>query len=157
MAQTVAEQLIATLASAGVRRIYGIAGDSLSQSQFLTERRAELFERGDVAALADDLLGPEGYLPAFLPAAAYRRFGRELALDRLRAEVARHVEAPNGVGSFRIWNRTRRTISLAPYAILAPVADVYAPFLDGPLFDFLSSLPARLLLDRSLHTDAIKI
>src|SRR4029077_16706911 len=30
MAQTVAEQLIATLASAGVRRIYGIAGDSLN-------------------------------------------------------------------------------------------------------------------------------
>jgi hypothetical protein len=133
----------------------GIAGDSLSQSTFLKARRLELFERGDVTALAEDLLGPEGYLPAFLPAGAYRRFTRDLGLARLRAELARHVDAPNGVGSFRLWNRTRRTISLAPHGILAQVADVYAPFLDPALFDFLSALPGRMLLDRQLHTDVV--
>jgi len=133
----------------------GIAGDSLSQSQFLTPERVELFERGDVGALAADLLGGEGYLRALLPAPAYRRFGRELGLARLGEEVARHVDAPNGVGSFRIWNRTRRTIALAPFGLLAQAAEVYAPYLDPPLFDFLSSLPGRMLLDRRLHTDAI--
>jgi hypothetical protein len=133
----------------------GIAGDSLSQSQFLNEKRVTLFERGDVAALAEDLLGPEGYLPAFLPPDVYRRLNRGLGLDRLSVEVARHLDAPNGVGSFRLYNRTRRTISLAPFGILSQVADVHAPFLDPALFDFLSALPGRMLLDRQLHTDAI--
>jgi len=32
---------------------------------------------------------------------------------------------------------------------------VYAPYLDHTLFDFLASLPARLLMDRTLHTEAI--
>jgi asparagine synthase (glutamine-hydrolysing) len=133
----------------------GIAGDSLSQSQFLNATRVQLFERGDVAALAEDLLGPEGYLPALLPAPVYRRLNRDLGLARLGEEVARHLDAPNGVGSFRIWNRTRRTIALAPYGVLAQVADVYAPYLDPDLFDFLGSLPGSMLLDRRLHTDAI--
>ena len=42
MAQTVAEQLIATLASAGVRRIYGIAGDSLNAITDAVRREAAI-------------------------------------------------------------------------------------------------------------------
>ncbi|HEX6660419.1 MAG TPA: ubiquinone-dependent pyruvate dehydrogenase [Sphingomicrobium sp.] len=42
MAQTVAEQLIATLAAAGVRRIYGIAGDSLNAITDAVRREAAI-------------------------------------------------------------------------------------------------------------------
>ncbi len=42
MAQTVAEQLIATLASAGVRQIYGIAGDSLNAITDAVRREAAI-------------------------------------------------------------------------------------------------------------------
>ena len=42
MAQTVAEQLIATLAAAGVRRIYGIAGDSLNAVTDAVRREAAI-------------------------------------------------------------------------------------------------------------------
>lgn len=133
----------------------GIAGDTLSQSQFLSERRLARFEAGDFAALAEDLLGPEGYLPAFLPPSLYRSVARPLGLARLRQELERHAEAPNPVGSFRFYNRTRRTISLAPYGILSQVARVEAPYLGRALFDFLTTLPGTLLVDGRFHTDTI--
>ena len=133
----------------------GIAGDTLSQSQFLSERRLAWFAAGDFAALAEDLLGPEGYLPAFLPPALYRAVARPVGLARLREELERHAEAPNAVGSFRFYNRTRRTISLAPHAILAQVARVETPYLDRALFDFLTTLPGTLLVDGRFHTDTI--
>jgi hypothetical protein len=133
----------------------GIAGDTLSQSQLFSLDRVEWFERGDVASLAEDLLGPEGYLPNLLPGELYERVARPVALGRLRTELSRHLDAPNPFSSFRFYNRTRRTVSLAPHAILAQVADVRAPYLDPDLYDFLSSLPARMTVDRRFHTDAI--
>jgi asparagine synthase (glutamine-hydrolysing) len=133
----------------------GIAGDTLSQSQLFTTQRIEWYEQGKLAALAEDLLGAEGYLPRLLPAGLYQRVARPVGLERLRAELARHVEAPNPFSSFRFYNRTRRTVSLAPHGILAQVADVRAPYLDHELYDFLSSLPAALTVDRRFHTDAI--
>jgi len=133
----------------------GLAGDTLSQSVLFSPERLALFDRRDVAAIAEDLLGREGYLPRLLPAALYERMSRPVALERLRAELQLHLEAPNALGSFRFYNRTRRTVSLAPHAILAQVADVRVPYLDHALYDFLSSLPAALTLDGRFHTDAI--
>ena len=133
----------------------GIAGDTLSQSQFLNPLRLAWFDAGEFDALADDLLGPEGYLPALLPRERYRALARPVGLARLRQELERHASAPNPVGSFRFYNRTRRTISLAPHALLAQVARVETPFLDRELFDFLSALPGALLVDGRFHTDTI--
>ena len=133
----------------------GIAGDTLSQSQFLSTRRLAWYRAGDFAALAEDLLGSEGYLPAFLPPRLYEAVARPVGLARLRRELERHAEAPNPMGSFRFYNRTRRTISLAPHAILAQVARVETPYLDHALFDFLASLPGDLMVDRRFHTDTI--
>jgi len=133
----------------------GIAGDTLSQSQFLNPQRLAWFDAGDFDALAEDLLGSDGYLPALLPPALHAALARPVGLARLRQELERHAHAPNPVGSFRFYNRTRRTISLAPHAILAQVARVETPFLDRELFDFLSSLPGALLVDGRFHTDTI--
>ena len=74
---------------------------------------------------------------------------------RLRG-VARHEAAANPIGSFCFWNRTRREIALAPYALGPATATVYAPYLDHDLYDLLSALPAALLVDRTFHTAAIE-
>lgn len=67
------------------------------------------------------------------------------------------MNAPNPVGSFIFWNRTRRHIAAGNYWILAKAGTVLTPYLDFDLFDFLSSLPAEMFLDHSFHTDAIHL
>jgi asparagine synthase (glutamine-hydrolysing) len=60
------------------------------------------------------------------------------------------------MGSFYFWNIDRRDIALAPYALLATIPRVFCPYLDHALYDFLSALPARLLLDREFHAETIR-
>jgi asparagine synthase (glutamine-hydrolysing) len=138
----------------------GIAGDVLSQSTYLRQDVHDLFVRGDfpgVAAFVLDGYGTtmtETALERVLAPALYRELARERALARLTTEIARHAEAANPIGSFFLHNRTRREIALSPFALMKDVT-AYAPYLDRDLFDFLSALPAELLMDRRLHTDAI--
>jgi asparagine synthase (glutamine-hydrolysing) len=144
----------------------GIAGDVLSGGLNLTPERVDLFARGDVEVLARHLLQgdrqvvrlggrAEAVIARLLTAAAYRRFGFDRAVASVAAELARHVNAPNPVGSFFFWNRTRREIALCPYAMVNGVRRVYAPFLDHRVFDLLASLPADWLLDHRFHDEAI--
>jgi asparagine synthetase B (glutamine-hydrolysing) len=133
----------------------GIGGDTLSQAKYLTAHRLELFRKRRLARYAEEELRPEAYLPVLLQKDVYRRFSRALAVERLKRELRTHVDAPNPVSSYRFWNRTRRTVAPAPFGLLASAATVRAPFLDADLYDFLASLPAKLVLDRALHTDTI--
>jgi asparagine synthetase B (glutamine-hydrolysing) len=133
----------------------GIGGDTLSEAKYMAPRRLELLRRGDLATYAAEELSTDGYLPALLGREGMRRFPRGLALERLTAELRTHLDAPNPVGSYRFWNRTRRTVALAPFGMLTMVAEVRAPFLDDALFDHLASLPGEMLVDRTFHTTAI--
>lgn len=138
----------------------GIAGDVLSQSTYLRPEVHELFTRRDFEGVARFVL--DGYgttmtdraLERVLAPALYRQLSRERAVARLATEIARHADAANPVGSFFLHNRTRREIALSPFALMSGLT-TYAPYLDRDLFDFLSALPAELLMDRALHTDAI--
>ena len=138
----------------------GIAGDVLSQSTYLRPDVHALFTRGDYRGVAAYIL--DGYgttmsdsaLERVLAPEVGRELSRERAVARLTAEIAQHADAANPVGSFFLSSRTRREIALAPYGLMRDLT-VYAPYLDRDLFDFLSALPAELLMDRSLHTDAI--
>lgn len=138
----------------------GIAGDVLSQSTYLRPEIHTLFERRDAAGAAAFILDGYGVmmseraLSRLLHPDIYRNVPRERALARLASEVERHFDAPNPSGSFFFWNRTRREIALSPYGVMRGVT-VFAPYLDVDLYDFLSSVPAPLLMDRRLHTDAI--
>ena len=138
----------------------GIAGDVLSQSTYLRPEIHALFENGDmngVAAFVLDGYGTmmsEAALARVLTPAMGRELSRERALARLANEVSHFAEAPNPTGAFFLANRTRREIALAPYALMRPVT-VYAPYLDRDVYDLLASLPASLLMDRTLHTEAI--
>src|SRR5262249_46704560 len=75
--------------------------------------------------------------------------------ERFEEEFLRHKNAPNPVGSFQFWNRARRHVALAPYALLGSIHDVHSPYLDNDLFDYLASLPTSMLVDRAFHTETI--
>lgn len=148
--------LRAHLAREGFTAVFdGIGGDVLSAGMRLTERRLSLYRQNRFEELAEELLGPEAQLPRMLRPAAYARWSRALAVERLIPELRRHRDAPNPVGQFFFWNRTRREIAASPWGLLNEGRQVYAPFLAAPVRSLLSGLPAEYFLDHSFHTEAI--
>lgn len=142
----------------------GIAGDFLSGGAQLVPEQVALYEQGRFEALARQLLsgwvsypGYEAVLGRLLRPEFQRRFSLDAATERLSAVLARHADAPNPVGSFWVWERARRGIGLFTFGTLANrgIAAV-APYLDHDLFDFLSSLPSRMFLDKTFHTETIR-
>lgn len=147
-----------TLASRGTTTIFdGIGGDVLSAGLFLDLERLRLFQRGNSTAVAETLLpaGEEGALAKILSPDFISACSRPVAVQRLSREIELHSDAHNPVTSFYFWNRTRRKIALTPYAMLAGISNIFAPYLDHELFDFLSALPAELIIDHAFHTDTI--
>jgi asparagine synthase (glutamine-hydrolysing) len=143
----------------------GIGGDVLSNGLFLDVERLSLFDSQRFRELAENLFYSfpepnrgelEILLARLLSPKQYRRFNRDIAMSRLINELLKYADAPNPVGSFMFWNRTRREIALAPYCMLGQVANVLCPYLDYDLYDFLASLPASMFLDHTFHTDTIR-
>jgi asparagine synthase (glutamine-hydrolysing) len=136
----------------------GVAGDTLSTAWSNDEQRQTWYEQGELDPLADSLLDSENYLPKILPAKQYKLMSRRVAAERVRRELDRHTNAGNPLGSFFFWNRTRRVTGLAPTCLWYCSRLVWCPYLDSDLFDFLSSIPARVLLSdhyHQFHTDTI--
>ena len=135
----------------------GIAGDVLSAGLFLTPALDALFRTRNVADIAAQLLPDnEPLLAMLLAPQMLQRLPRGLALERMAAEVACHLDAHNPATSFFFWNRTRRKIAQTPYGMLSGPFTVYAPYLDHDLYDFLAALPADIIMDHAFHTDVIK-
>lgn len=146
--------LAVELEGSGVRLWDGIGGDVLSNGHRLDATRLALARAGRAEDLAL-AMADEALLRAIpLPAAA--RLGRDAAVARLTAEIRRHLDAPNPVGSFFFWNRTRREIALVPFGLWDGVGAVVTPYLDPAVFDLLTALPAEMFLDRQFHADAIR-
>jgi asparagine synthase (glutamine-hydrolysing) len=133
----------------------GIGGDVLSAGLFLDREGLALFESGRLATLAEQLVG----LPVVLPlprGSLGRRLDSVVAQERLRRELERHADAPNPLGSFVFWNRTRRSIAQSGYRLMHDVPLVFSPYLDHELYDLLAGLPASMLVDHEFHADAIR-
>lgn len=137
----------------------GIAGDVWSQSAFLDadlDAAFRLLDESSIAAALLDAVGtPEATLGATLGSGLRGSRNRNVAINRLAREIEKHLGMPNPIASFFFWNRTRRMTALAPYALLRGVPTAYAPFLDHDLFDFMTTLPTAMLMDRRFHDDAI--
>ena len=124
-----------------VRYIYdGIGGDVLSAGLFLTVKRLELLNTGDLCALADDLFDAEYAEQIFTPSVR-KALSRDVATDRLMQELERHVHAASPLSSFIFWERTRRKIAMNSYRILARAGAVFAPYIDHDVFDLLTPRP----------------
>jgi asparagine synthase (glutamine-hydrolysing) len=140
----------------------GIAGDTLTQSWRVPPEMVAAFARGNVSEASTQLFeyeapGLERGIQALLTREAANRFSYELAYRRLCAETARHLGGPNPPLSFIFWNRTRREVALAPYGLLGFLPQVFAPFLDADVYDFLASLPIQLVVDRRFQEDALRV
>jgi hypothetical protein len=146
----------------------GIGGDVLSNGLFLNRERLSLYDHQRYTELAENLFSSfltpltlhrgkhEALLQCVLSPKQYQRFNRDIAMSSLINELRKYAAAPNPVGAFMFWNRTRREIALATYAMLGEVANVLCPYLDHDLFDFLSSLPASMFLDHQFHSETIR-
>jgi asparagine synthase (glutamine-hydrolysing) len=133
----------------------GIGGDVLSAGLLLDEERLQLYEKNSLAELADNILGPEGYIHKMIRPDSRRAWGRELAAVRLISELEKHRGSPNPVGQFYFWNRTRREIATSSWGILNEGRHVFAPYLSEDIYSFLAGLPASYFLDHAFHTEAI--
>jgi asparagine synthetase B (glutamine-hydrolysing) len=139
----------------------GLGGDMLTgQSGALDATLVQLLYEDEFDRAAAHLFegygkrGIEAALQALLPVPLYRRFNRDGAMRRVRRELERHGAAPHPAMSFLFWNRTRRELALAPYA-LARGTQVFSPYLDRRLVALLLAVPPEITLDHRLHTDAI--
>lgn len=133
----------------------GIGGDVMSAGLFLDSEKLDMFRKNDLRTVAELIIGTEGYLNSLLSKKSSKRFHREIALNHLIAELDKHSDQPNPVGSFYFWNRTRRCIALSPFRLLSNITRILTPYLETDLWNFLSSLPAELMLDHRLHSDTI--
>ncbi len=137
----------------------GVAGDVLSTSLYKEERLRRLYDQGDYAAIAESILGTEGYIEQLLPPEYCRRFRRDIAVEKVVNELAEHTAAPNPLASFVVYNRTRRVTALPPTTLLSPHATVWCPYLDADVWDHLSSLGPEFLEGDStcsFHDEALR-
>lgn len=132
----------------------GIAGDVLSAGLYQTAAHHALARAGRLDELTEQLYS-SGIGHQLLGRGARPALARDAALHRIRRELAKHAEAPNPLGSFYFWNRTRREIALIPFRILERSVASRAPFLDRGVHALCASLPAELFFDRTFHTEAI--
>jgi asparagine synthase (glutamine-hydrolysing) len=136
----------------------GIAGDILSANVDLTEPVLRGMRAGRIAELLDDVTHEnhrEDVLRDALTPEFYARVPEAVARERIAEELRGHLDASNPWSSFHFDNWDRREITLNAHATLAAI-HVHVPFLDRDLVDFLTSLPAELLLGGRFHLDTIR-
>ena len=130
----------------------GIAGDILSNGLYLHPGLLAAMQAGDTAEAAELLLGLEDLWQGVLDGAFYKSLSRERAAAALRAELGKHLGAPNPVSSYLFWNRTRREMSLFGFTILG---NVRMPYIDGDVYDLLTTLPPSYFAGQTFHTETI--
>lgn len=137
----------------------GLAGSVLSGGFQVSQERLSLFRERRFTALAKDLLrenNQENFIQSTLRPNFRNQIAEPLAIERLSTELEKHADAHHPLSSYIFWNRTRRGISLIPYSILAHVQNVYSPYMDHDVFDFLMNLDPTYTLGNALHDTTIK-
>ena len=159
-------EMIASLGTAPTVVYDGLGGALSVPNRFHSRESIALMEAGKTRELADRLLRSysvqtETYLERVLRPDAYAALSRERAVERFAAELDGHVDAPDPIKSFNVWNRIRRELALVPYGMMKHVPTVYSPYFDHDLFDFLMGMPITTMTpdvaagDKSFHTEAI--
>jgi len=134
----------------------GLGGDILSAGFLYSPERLDAFVSGNPERVMTSLaFRSEAQICRVLSRSAYKELDIDRAVARIGRVAAKHLAANNPVTSYFFWNRTRRSIAMIPYAILANVGTVYTPYLDHEVFDLLSSLPPAIFEDHAFHEDAI--
>lgn len=150
------------LVESGLPVFDGLAGDSLSGSTFETARVHDILASGGKAALAQEIIrfwsADLGARDEVIARCLTADFAAELGKERA---VSRIVEWLDGHGSrdrlpnfFNFWNRMRNGPGFYTLGVLRD-CKVYTPFLDYELYEFLSSLPSKMIAGKEFHTRTI--
>jgi hypothetical protein len=136
----------------------GVGGDTLLENTYIQPEDHKLFTSRRFTYLAELLMPAARERLAFtiLSRKYYQIFNRQRALQRLSDELKTHQAAPNPLGEFYFANRLRRSCIHMVCSLMPGVKTVYLPYLDTDVYDFLASLPAELVLQRRIHTEAIR-
>ena len=137
----------------------GLAGSVISGGFQVNEQKLALFRAGRLEELATLLLRETGlgpFLSSTLRPGFHAQLDESVAIEKLAAELARHQHARHPLVSYIFWNRTRRGVGLIPFAILADVPNVYCPYLDHDVLDFLINLDASYSIGNALHDETIR-
>ncbi|MER7052705.1 MULTISPECIES: asparagine synthase-related protein [unclassified Streptomyces] len=152
------QPLLAHLRRHGRVSYDGLGGGELAQNPSVAFIRAHPYDAAELPGLADRLLdagrtGP--HLEHLLGPRTSVLWSRQVARRRLVTELARHAGSACPLSSFFFWNRTRRSISAAPFALGGERLLTHTPYLDHALFDHLASVPRRFLVDGAFHDRAL--
>ncbi|MFE7811298.1 asparagine synthase-related protein [Streptomyces sp. NPDC057433] len=136
----------------------GLGGGELAQNPSIGFIRSHPYDPADLPGLADRLLaagrtGP--HVEHLLGPRTSVLWSRRAARRRLVTELARHAGSACPLSSFFFWNRTRRSISAAPFALGDGQLLIHTPYLDHDLFDHLATVPHRFLVDGTFHDRAL--
>ncbi|MCP3770125.1 MULTISPECIES: asparagine synthase-related protein [unclassified Streptomyces] len=136
----------------------GLGGGELAQNPSVDFIRAHPYDPADLPGLADRMLdagrtGP--HVEHLLGPRTSVLWSRRAARRRLVTELARHADSACPLSSFFFWNRTRRSISAAPFALGDGRLLTHTPYLDHGLFDHLAAVPHRFLVDGTFHDRAL--
>lgn len=142
----------------------GTTGDAVSAGSYLNEEYVALFEQGRIEELSEKMVerwlswrSSEGALTRILTVEASSRFSRELAVDRVAQELARHTASANPISSFIFYSKGRRVAALQPFSIARQFGiTAVTPYMDHDLLDFLTSLPPEMYMDKTFHTETIR-
>jgi asparagine synthase (glutamine-hydrolysing) len=144
--------------AAGMRHLLdGIGGDVLSNGLFCREEWVESLAQGrwdEFLHSVKSFGAGDDALQALLAEPYRRRWSWAAARERIRSELSRYMGEENPAHRFFFWNRTRREI--APLMCRhVPGVEVITPYLEPELFDWLWSLPYKVVADRRMHDEAI--
>ncbi|MBK1672748.1 hypothetical protein CKO35_05425 [Ectothiorhodospira shaposhnikovii] len=137
----------------------GLAGSVISGGFQVNQAKLDLVRSGNTRDLATYLLREnriEPFLTATLSPIMAKRMDEGLAIEQLAEELETHMDAHHPLVSYIFWNRTRRCISLIPFSILGHVEQVFCPYLDHDVFNFLMNLDAEHSLGNALHDETIR-
>jgi asparagine synthase (glutamine-hydrolysing) len=142
----------------------GTTGDAVSAGSYLNKEYAALFEQGRIEELSEKMVerwlswrSSEDALTRILTVEASRRFSRELAVDRVARELAKHTASANPISSFIFYSKGRRVAALQPFSIARQFGiTAVTPYMDEDLLDFLTSLPPEMYMDKTFHTETIR-
>jgi hypothetical protein len=141
----------------------GIGGDMLSAGLALRPEWLPKIRARDYDGFIDRLAGTARPVPArgeFFEA-ANQALGRagfcsvDSGKHHLRRVLDKFTSLHNALTAFMFFNRTVGIIAAQTYGIYRSVENLYAPYLDHDLFDFLFSLPEEMLEDNAFHSAAI--
>ncbi|MFV0422323.1 asparagine synthase-related protein [Oleidesulfovibrio sp.] len=138
----------------------GLAGDTLSESRFVTAERLGMLGRRQYDELALQLVNT----PAVFSEQAMRVLllpelmdfmPRELAVGDLSAAIRQCADDRHPIQRFFFANRMRREVSLLTFGVFGAQCQALTPYLDADLYDYLRMLPPEVLYPQGFHKEVI--